>query len=140
MDWALPIVKPMNDKADIRLDKWLWAARLYKTRSLATVAINGGKVHVNGARVKPARDVRLGDLISLTRGGDPMELTVRAISGKRGKAAEAQALYEESAGSVTARATRAALRKDRALINPAPEKRPDKRQRRQIIRFIRKDV
>jgi len=120
------------------LDKWLWAVRLYKTRSLATVAINGGRVHVNGARVKPARDVRLGDLISLTRGKEPMELTVCGISDKRGRAADAQALYEETAGSVTARATRAALRKGRALDNPAPEKRPDKRSRRNIIRFTRK--
>lgn len=122
----------------VRLDKWLWAARLYKTRSLATVAVNGGKVHVNGARVKPSRDVRLGDVISLTRGTDSMELTVRGISDKRGKAAEAQALYEESAESIEARTTRAVLRKSRALVNPAPEKRPDKRSRRQIVRFTRK--
>jgi ribosome-associated heat shock protein Hsp15 len=125
-------------EADVRLDKWLWAARLYKTRSLATVAINGGKVHVNGARAKPARDARIGDLISLTRGDDPMELTVRALSDKRGRAADAQALYEETAGSITIRATRAALRKDRALVNPAPEKRPDKRSRRNIIRFTKR--
>ena len=122
----------------VRLDKWLWAARLYKTRSLATVAINGGKVHVNGARVKPSRDARLGDLISLTRGDDPMELTVRRLSDKRGKAADAQALYEETSGSATARATRAVLRKERSLRNPAPEKRPDKRARRHIIKFTRK--
>ena len=122
----------------VRLDKWLFAARLYKTRSLATVAINGGKVHVNGARVKPSRDARLGDLISLTRGDDPMELTVRVLSDKRGRAAEAQALYEETPGSATARATRAVLRKERSLRNPAPEKRPDKRARRHIVRFTRK--
>lgn len=123
---------------DIRLDKWLWAARLYKTRSLATVAVNGGRVHVNGARVKPARDVRLGDLISLTRGQEPMELTVCGLSDKRGKAVDAQALYEETAGSATARATRAVLRRERALVNPAPEKRPDKRSRRNIIRFTKR--
>jgi ribosome-associated heat shock protein Hsp15 len=128
----------MAHDGSVRLDKWLWCARLYKTRSLATVAINGGKVHVNGARVKPSRDARLGDLISLTRGDDPMELMVRALSDKRGKAADARALYEETAGSATARATRAVLRKDRALINPAPEKRPDKRSRRNIIRFTKR--
>jgi len=126
----------MND--DVRLDKWLWAARLYKTRSLATVAINGGKVHVNGARSKPSRDVRVGDAISLTRGEGPMELTVRALSDKRGKAIEAQALYEETLLSREARAERAVLRKARALKNPAPEKRPDKRDRRHIIKFTRK--
>lgn len=133
-----PIVKPMSDKKDIRLDKWLFAARLYKTRSLATVAINGGKVHVNGERVKPSRDARIGDTISLTRGSDPMEITVRALSDKRGPAAEAQALYEETTASLNERAARAVLRKSRALKNPAPEKRPDKRSRRNIIRFTRR--
>lgn len=122
----------------VRLDKWLWAARFYKTRSLATVAVNGGKVHVNGVRVKPSRDVRLGDVISLTRGSDPMELAVRGVSGKRGKAVDAQSLYEETAASVAIRAERAALRKSRALANPAPEKRPDKRSRRNIIRFTKR--
>jgi ribosome-associated heat shock protein Hsp15 len=122
----------------VRLDKWLWAARLYKTRSLATVAVNGGKVHVNGARVKPSREARIGDVISLTRGEDPMELTVRRLSDKRGKASEAQGLYEESLLSVEARAERAVLRKMKALKNPAPEKRPDKRARRHIIKFTRK--
>jgi len=125
-------------EADVRLDKWLYAARLYKTRSLATVAINGGKVHVNGARVKPARDVRLGDAISVTRGSESIELKVKSISDKRGKASDAQALYEESPESIAARATRAALRKGRALGNPAPEKRPDKKSRRQIIRFTKR--
>ena len=123
---------------NVRLDKWLWAARLFKTRTLATTAVNGGKVHVNGSRVKPSRDMHVGDVISLTRGTDSMELTVRGLSDKRGKAAEAHALYEESAASIEARATRAVLRKSRALGNPAPEKRPDKRSRRQIIRFTRK--
>jgi len=123
---------------NIRLDKWLWAARLYKTRSLATVAINGGKVHVNGDRVKPARDVRLGDAISVTRGNESIDLKVKAISDKRGKASDAQTLYEESPESIADRATRAALRKGRALDNPAPEKRPDKKSRRQIIRFTKR--
>ena len=127
----------MSD-GSIRLDKWLWAARLYKTRSLATVAINGGRVHVNGARVKPSRDARIGDLIALTRGEDPIELTVRALSDKRGKASDAQVLYEETPGSVEVRATRSAIRKSKALKNPAPEKRPDKRNRRHIIKFTRK--
>jgi ribosome-associated heat shock protein Hsp15 len=128
----------VNTKEDIRLDKWLWAARLYKTRSLATVAINGGRVHVNGARVKPSRDARIGDSISLTRGDDPMELTVRALSDKRGRASDAQTLYEETPGSIEIRANRSALRKSKALTNPAPEKRPDKRSRRNIIRFTKR--
>ena len=128
----------MSDSEAVRLDKWLWAARLYKTRSLATAAINGGKVHVNGARVKPSRDARIGDVVSLTRGEDPMEFTVRALSEKRGKAADAQALYQETPGSIEVRATRSMLLKSRALANPAPEKRPDKRSRRNIIRFTKR--
>lgn len=122
----------------VRLDKWLWAARFYKTRSLATAAVSGGKVHVNGERVKPSRDVRPGDTISLTRGHDSMEVTVRDLSDKRGRAVDAQALYEETAASLNERAARAVLRKSRALKNPAPEKRPDKRARRHIIKFTRK--
>lgn len=128
----------MAHDGSVRLDKWLWAARLYKTRSLATVAINGGKVHVNGVRAKPSRDTRVGDVISLTRAEGPMELTVRGLSDKRGKAADAQALYEESLLSIEARAERMVLRKTRALVNPAPEKRPDKRSRRNIIRFTKR--
>lgn len=122
----------------VRLDKWLWCARLFKTRSLATTAVNGGKVHVRGSRVKPSRDVRLGDLISLTRGIDSMELTVRALAAKRGPAAEAQDLYEETPESMAARQLQKESRRGRAVANPAPSKRPDKKSRRQIIRFIRK--
>lgn len=128
----------MSRDENVRLDKWLWSARLYKTRSLATVAINGGKVHVNGARVKPSREARIGDVISLTRGEELLELVVTGLSARRGKAAEAQSLYEETAGSKEVRAARSALRKSRGLKNPAPEKRPDKRDRRHIIKFTRK--
>ena len=128
----------MAHDGSVRLDKWLWCARLYKTRSLATVAINGGKVHVGGARVKPSRDARIGDVLSLTRGEESLEVVVHALSDKRGRAAEAQALYEETAASIEQRAARAVLRKSRALSNPAPEKRPDKRSRRNIIRFTKR--
>lgn len=125
---------------DVRLDKWLWAARIFKTRALATVAVNGGKVRVNGSRVKPARDVRLGDLIAVTREQASMEMVVRGLSAKRGPAREAQALYEETPSSRDMREARAALRRSRALENPAPEKRPDKKSRRQIIKFIRRSA
>lgn len=124
--------------AKIRLDKWLWAARMFKTRSLATVAVNGGRVHVNGERVKPAREARVGDLITVTRGEERIEFTVRELSDSRGTAQQAQALYVESAESRAAREKRAELRRARALENPAPEKRPDKKSRRQIIRFTKR--
>lgn len=122
----------------VRLDKWLWAARMFKTRSLATVAVNGGRVHVNGERVKPAREARVGDTVIVTRGQEQIEFTVRDLSDRRGTAQQAQALYLESPGSKAAREARAELRRARALENPAPEKRPDKRSRRQIIRFTKR--
>ena len=93
---------------------------------------------MNGARVKPARDVRAGDVISITRESVNIELVVRGLSDRRGPASEARKLYEETAESKKAGERRAELRKLRALKNPAPTKRPDKKDRRQIIRFIRK--
>ncbi|HSC47979.1 MAG TPA: S4 domain-containing protein [Gammaproteobacteria bacterium] len=129
-----------SERGSVRLDKWLWAARVFKTRALATVAVNGGKVHVNGGRVKPAREVRLGDLIAVTREQASMEMVVRGLSAKRGPAREAQTLYAETPSSREARAVRAALRLNRSLVNPAPAKRPDKKSRRQIIRFTRKVI
>ncbi|HEV2321644.1 MAG TPA: S4 domain-containing protein [Gammaproteobacteria bacterium] len=128
----------MHDPRDVRLDKWLWAARLFKTRALATVAVNGGKVHVNGARVKPAREVRLGDTIALRRGEVAMEVVVRGLSGRRGPASVALGLYQETEESRRLRLVRAESRRQAAFANPAPEKRPDKKSRRQIIRFTGK--
>jgi len=118
-----------------RLDKWLWSARLFKTRALATVSVNGGKVHVDGSRSKPSHPVRVGELLSITRGTEQLEIVVRALSDKRGPARQAQALYEETAQSRARRSAQAELRRSRALANPAPAKRPDKKSRRQIIRF-----
>jgi ribosome-associated heat shock protein Hsp15 len=127
----------MNTDDRVRLDKWLFAARLFKTRSLATVAVNGGKVHVNGARAKPSRVARPGDVIAFTRGEQRMEVVVRGLSDKRGPASAARSLYEETAESLGMRQERAALRRSKALVNPAPAKRPDKKSRRQLIRFGR---
>ncbi len=122
----------------VRLDKWLWAARFYRTRALAVEAINGGHVHVNGLRVKPSRSVNLGDELRITKGSTVFELVVRDSSNKRGPAAQARGLYEESEQSISLRKQQAAERKLVAASN-GPKKRPDKRARRRIIRFINKN-
>ncbi len=123
------------DKAAVRLDKWLWAARFYKTRALAVEAINGGHVHLNGVRVKPSRGVQCGDELLIRKGGVEFVITVAALSGQRGSAPVAQQLYAETDAS---RRRREALAEERRLAAAAgvlPARRPDKRGRRQIIRF-----
>ena len=119
----------------VRLDKWLWAARFFKTRSLATEAIAGGHVHLNGNRVKPARPVRCGDLLTITKAGVRFEVTVIELSSKRGSAPEAQRLYRESEESARQREEDREQRRLSAHDAPHPDKRPDKRARRRIIRF-----
>lgn len=118
-----------------RLDKWLWSARFYKTRSLAVEAINGGHVHVNGQRIKPAKTIRVGDAIEITKDQYHWRLEVQALAQRRGPSQEARQLYVEDANSIQQRET---LRTEKKLMSPAPTKRPDKRQRRRIIRFINK--
>lgn len=119
-----------------RLDKWLWAARFFKTRSLAAQAVNGGKVHVNGARTKPAHTVKPGDVLSVTRGTDVYEITVLVLLDKRGPAKRAQALYEESAASAARRESAAAQRRLTHQSSPRPPKRPDKKSRR-LLRAVK---
>jgi ribosome-associated heat shock protein Hsp15 len=118
-----------------RLDKWLWSARFYKTRSLAVEAINGGHVHVNGQRIKPAKTIRIGDVIEITKDQYHWRLEVQALAQRRGPSREARQLYVEDVDSIQ---QRAAIRAEKKLLSPAPTKRPDKRQRRRIIRFINK--
>ena len=116
----------------VRLDKWLWAARLQKTRALASEAIRGGKVQVDGERVKASRDVRIGDTIAVTRGEDRMTVVVRALGAKRGPASEAALLYDETEESRAARERAAAERKlARIAITPGTG-RPTKRDRRRM--------
>ena len=118
-----------------RLDKWLWAARFYKTRPLASEAINGGHVHLNGKRVKPSRLVQVGDELKINKTPFSFVLTVKALSIRRGPAKEAQKLYEEHLESIQKRESLAEQRKLNAEQFPAAERRPDKRDRRRIIRF-----
>lgn len=116
----------------MRADKWLWAARFYKTRSLAMQAINGGKVHLNGERIKPAHRVCRGDRLTIQKGPYRFSITVDALSASRGPATEARTLYSESRQSASARQ---ALYAERRLQGHDPkirERRPDKRARRRL--------
>ena len=117
----------------MRLDKWLWAARFYRNRALAVEAINGGHVHVNGQRVKPSKPIRPGDEIAITRGSYRWQVTVDGLAVRRGSASEACKLYTEQADSLRQREM---LQAESRLSAPAPTRRPDKRQRRKIIRFV----
>jgi ribosome-associated heat shock protein Hsp15 len=123
----------------VRIDKWLWAARFFKTRSLATRAVSGGHVHLNGGRVKPSRPVEPGDRLRITRGVEEFTVDVLALSARRGPAKVARTLYAETEDSVIRREE---AREQRRLVRaPAarPEGRPDKRARRKIRQFLRKD-
>src|SRR5437868_4570022 len=95
----------------VRIDKWLWAARFFKTRSLATDAVDGGKVRLNGDRVKPARSVKIGDTLDIDNGSTEWEVLVRDLAEKRGSAAIAQALYAETEKSIAKRQQQAEQRK-----------------------------
>ena len=117
----------------VRIDKWLWAARFFKTRSLATQAVDGGKVQCNGDRAKPAKPVHPGDELRIRQGPYELIVLVRALSGRRGPASEASLLYEETPASVAARE----VLREQLRIEPVYEAkgRPTKRDRRHITRF-----
>ena len=123
-----------------RLDKWLWHARFYKTRNLATAAINGGKVHLNAARVKPAHRVRVGDRLSLSLQGVVAEFEVLGMPARRGPAAEAQANFLETPASAQRRAQLREQQRLAELLRPRPEARPDKRDRRRLMRLQREQT
>lgn len=127
----------MKEKApsEVRLDKWLWAARFYKTRALAREMIEGGKVHYNGQRTRPSKNVELNAEIILRQGNDQRTVIVKAITDQRRPASEAVLLYEETAQSVENREKLALARKMNALTMPHPERRPDKKERRDLIKF-----
>ncbi|MCH1491402.1 MAG: RNA-binding protein, partial [Luminiphilus sp.] len=119
-----------------RVDKWLWAARFFKTRSLAKTAIEGGKVQLEGQRVKVSKEIVVGDRLLVRQGWDEKEIVVLALSERRGPAAIAQTLYEESPESIARREREAQLRKAAGGVN-RPLHRPDKHERRQLNRLRR---
>ncbi|MFQ1042318.1 ribosome-associated heat shock protein Hsp15 [Gilliamella sp. CG16] len=119
----------------IRLDKWLWAARFYKTRSLAREMVEGGKVHYNGQRIKPSKLVEVGAILTLRQGSDQKTIKILAINGQRRSAQEAQLLYQETQESIDKREKIAEARKLNALTMPHPDRKPDKKERRNLIKF-----
>ena len=122
----------------MRLDKWLWAARFFKTRSLASDAVDGGKVKLNGASTKPAKDVKVGDQLQLRAGEQDWEVIVEGLNEQRRPAPEAQLLYQETPDSVQQRTQVAELRKLAPVPAPDQRGRPTKRNRRQLSRFREK--
>ncbi|MGL5285562.1 heat shock protein Hsp15 [Aeromonas sp. RU39B] len=118
----------------VRLDKWLWAARFYKARSTAREMIEGGKVHYNGQRSKPSKVVEVGALIRFWQGHDEREVEVLAITALRRGAPEAQLLYRETEASLKRKAANAEARRLGSQFAPSPERRPDKQERRLLIR------
>lgn len=122
---------------DHRLDKWLWHCRFYKTRSLATAAITGGKVHLNAQRVKPAHRVRVGDRLSVMMQGVVAEFDVTGLPARRGPAAEALAHYLETVESAQRRSSLKEQRKLALMSRPGPDARPDKRDRRRLMKLQR---
>ncbi len=127
----------MTEMSEVRIDKWLWAARFFKTRQMASEAVNGGKVHVNGQRCKPGKDVKIGDEVIITNDQYTWKIKVSELSKQRGPATVAAMLYAEDQASATLRAQQIEIRKQQlALQHPSErEHKPNKKQRRQIHRF-----
>ncbi|TDB04987.1 ribosome-associated heat shock protein Hsp15 [Halomonas marinisediminis] len=121
----------------VRLDKWLWAARFFKTRGLAKKAIEGGKVHYNGGRAKTSKNVEVGAIVRVPQGWDIWEVEVMALSDQRRGAPEARELYRETEESARRREQEAEARRLTNQVMQHPLKRPDKKQRREIQRFQR---
>ena len=131
----MPMVNDNNTALKVRLDKWIWAARLTKTRALARDLIQAGKVHYNGQKSKPGKIVELGALIRVPAGWDVKEVEVTGIEEKRQPAKLAEMMYQETADSVAKREQNQLARKMQTFHSPKPENRPDKKQRRELIKF-----
>lgn len=124
-----------NDDKKIRLDKWLWAARFYKTRAIAKAAIEGGKVHYDGQRCKVSKTVDINAKLTIRQGLDEKTVVIKELSDQRRGAPEAQALYEETAASIKARMDESERRRIMKHASGIPDQRPNKKQRRQIHQF-----
>lgn len=130
-------MKEEEGREEIRLDKWLWAARFFKTRSLAAEAVTGGKVQLNGARTRPGHGVRVGDEVKVRRGPYEWVVIVRGLERQRGPAAEARLQYDETEASRMAREAAATELRAQGFHAPRPESRPSKKARREILRLRR---
>jgi len=123
----------------VRIDKWLWAARFFKTRALSADAVNGGKVHLNGQRIKASRAVKINDVYEIQRGFDRITVVVDSLSDWRGPASVAQTLYTETDDSVNRREKEAEQRKMARLQRPILDHRPTKKERRKLRNFTGKE-
>ncbi|MEO8063185.1 MAG: RNA-binding S4 domain-containing protein [Pseudomonadota bacterium] len=124
----------------LRIDRWLWCTRLFKTRSLAAESVSGGKVHLNGVRVKPSRTLKVGDHVQITRPGFQFECEVLKLADRRGSATVAQSCYAETDAARAAREKHAANAKLAAAFSPPPSlERPDKHGRRELRRLRGRD-
>jgi ribosome-associated heat shock protein Hsp15 len=131
-------MKETTEPQTLRIDKWLWAARFFKTRALAAEAIKGGKVEINGQKARPAKAVRVHDELRIRRGPYEYFITVLGIAHQRGPASQAVTLYQETPESIRRREALALERKAHAPTSPQFSARPDKRERRRILHFTRK--
>jgi ribosome-associated heat shock protein Hsp15 len=123
----------------VRLDKWLWAARFFKTRQIACEAINGGKVHLNGQRTKPGKEIKAGSQLRIHKGALEWDITVRVLATQRRPASEARHFYDETAESIEQREKMAAAQRlERSMLPRTDHRKPNKRQRRMIHRFTGK--
>ncbi|MDX8388727.1 MAG: S4 domain-containing protein [Ghiorsea sp.] len=125
----------MSDSAQVRIDKWLWAARFYKMRALATEAVKGGHILINGMRCKPSKYINIDDEVQIQKEDEQFAIMITGLAAKRGSATMAQALFQETEESIQRRHKEAEQRKFKTYFAPSPDKRPDKRARRQITKF-----
>ncbi len=123
----------------VRIDKWLWAARFFKTRAMATEAVNGGKVHLNGQRIKASRTVKLNDIYEIHRGFEKLQIVVDQLASRRGSASIAQTLYTETEESIAIREKEAEQRKLSRLLRPVMDHKPNKKERRKMRDFTGKN-